>query len=105
MNCETGLWDDNITDENRANDLIWFNLKSNESLVYGRPKYLSELDAILTDNAIIEYQQGHFKAHGIPNYIITVTGNVEEKKIILLMILKRIWNMSFVKCPMSLELL
>lgn len=80
LNRETGLWDDNITDENRANDLIWFNLKSNESLVYGRPKYLSELDAILTDNAIIEYQQGHFKAHGIPNYIITVTGNVEEKE-------------------------
>ena len=39
LNRETGLWDDNITDENRANDLIWFNLKSNESLVYGRPKY------------------------------------------------------------------
>lgn len=48
--------------------------------MYGKPGYLSELDAILTDNAIIEYQQGHFKAKGIPNYVITVTGSIEEKE-------------------------
>lgn len=80
LNRESGLWDSDITEDTLANDLIWFNSKSNESLVYGRPKYLSELDAILTDNAIIEYQQGHFKSHGIPNYIITITGNVEERE-------------------------
>lgn len=78
LNRETGLFDNDITSENLANDLIWFNTKSHESKVYGKPDYLSEIDAILTDNAIIGYQQSHFKAHGVPNYIITVTGNVEE---------------------------
>lgn len=80
LNYQTGQFDDNITSETIANEIIWFNTKSSESKVYGRPKYLSELDAILTDNAIIEYQQGHFKAHGIPNYIITVTGSIEESE-------------------------
>lgn len=78
LNRETGRFDDDINSENVANEIIWFNSKSHESKVYGKPDYLSEIDAILTDNAIIEYQQGHFKAHGVPNYIITVTGNVEE---------------------------
>lgn len=76
MNRETGLWDDNITDENRANDLIWFNLKSNESLVYGRPKYLFELDAILTDNAIIEYRQSliaSFEANILISHLVNLT--------------------------------
>jgi capsid portal protein len=79
LNCRSGLWDDDITEETRATEIIWFNTKSEQSKVYGKPNYLSEVDAILTDNAIIEYQQGHFKSHGIPNYIITVTGNIEEK--------------------------
>ena len=79
LNFKSGLWDDDITEETRATEIIWFNTKSEQSKVYGKPNYLSEVDAILTDNAIIEYQQGHFKSHGIPNYIITVTGNIEEK--------------------------
>lgn len=78
LNRETGLFDEDITADNMANELIWFNTNSHESKVYGKPDYLSEIDAILTDNAIIGYQQGHFKAHGVPNYIITVTGSVEE---------------------------
>ena len=80
LNYKSGLWDDNITEETRATEIIWFNTKSEQSKVYGKPNYLSEIDAIITDNAIIEYQQGHFKSHGIPNYIITVTGNIEEKE-------------------------
>ena len=79
LNFKSGLWDEDITEETRATEIIWFNTKSEQSKVYGKPNYLSEVDAILTDNAIIEYQQGHFKSHGIPNYIITVTGNIEEK--------------------------
>lgn len=78
LNKETGLWDTNINKETIANDLIWFNSKSSESKVYGRPEYLSELTAILTDEAIIDYQKGYFKTHGIPNYIITITGNLES---------------------------
>lgn len=78
LNRESGLWDTDITTESLSNDIIWFNTKSNESKVYGKPQYLSELDAILTDNAIIEYQQGHFKSNGIPNYIITVTGSIDD---------------------------
>jgi len=80
LNYKTGYFEDDITPDTIANELIWFNTKSSDSKVYGKPKYLSELDAILTDNAIIEYQQGHFKAHGIPNYIITVTGSIEESE-------------------------
>lgn len=80
LNYQTGIFEEDITTETMANEIIWFNTKSSESKVYGKPKYLSELDAILTDNAIIEYQQGHFKAHGIPNYIITVTGSIEESE-------------------------
>lgn len=80
LNYKTGYFDDDINMDTIANEIIWFNTKSSESKVYGKPKYLSELDAILTDNAIIEYQQGHFKAHGIPNYIITVTGSIEESE-------------------------
>ena len=80
LNSSTGQWNEDITPDTVANDLIWFNLKSDESKVYGKPKYLSEIDAILTDNAIVEYQHGHFKSNGIPNYIITVTGNIEEEE-------------------------
>lgn len=80
LNKFTGVFEEGINSDTIANELLWFNGKSNESKVYGKPKYLSELDAILTDNAIIEYQQGHFKAKGIPNYVITVTGSIEEKE-------------------------
>lgn len=80
LNKATGVFEHDINNDTIANDLLWFNGKSNESKVYGKPGYLSELDAILTDNAIIEYQQGHFKAKGIPNYVITVTGSIEEKE-------------------------
>lgn len=80
LNKNTGIFEQDINQDTLANDLLWFNGKSNESKVYGKPKYLSELDAILTDNAIIEYQQGHFKSKGIPNYVITVTGSIEEKE-------------------------
>ena len=80
LNRGTGLFDYEITDETRANDLLWFNGKSEESKVYGKPSYLSEVDAILTDNAIVEYQLGHFKAKGVPNYIITITGSIEERE-------------------------
>lgn len=80
LNKSTGVFEEEINSDTIANELLWFNGKSNESKVYGKPKYLSELDAILTDNAIIEYQQGHFKAKGIPNYVITVTGSIEEKE-------------------------
>ena len=80
LNKITGLWDEDITSETIANEIIWFNSKSEESRVYGEPQYLSEIDAILTDNAIVEYQLGHFKAKGIPNYIITITGSIEESE-------------------------
>ena len=80
LNSQTGLWEDNITEETRANEILWFNTKSEETKVYGKPKYLSEVDAILTDNAIVEYQLGHFKAKGVPNYVITITGSIEERE-------------------------
>ena len=80
LNAETGLWDVDITEDTLATEIIWFNTKSEESKVYGKPRYLSEIDAILTDNAIVEYQQGHFRSNGVPNYIITVTGSIEEKE-------------------------
>lgn len=80
LNKETGKFNENITNDTIANELIWFNTKSSESKVYGKPKYLSELDAILTDNAIVEYQFSHFKTHGVPNYIITISGNIDESE-------------------------
>lgn len=79
LNSRTGFWDD-VTIDTIANEILWFNSKSDESKVYGEPKYLSEIDAILTDNAIVEYQLGHFKAKGVPNYIITITGSIEERE-------------------------
>lgn len=79
LNCETGIFDKDITKDNRANEIIWFNSKTAESKVYGRPQYLSEVEAILTDDAIVKYQQGHFRSNGIPNYIITITGNIESE--------------------------
>lgn len=78
LNKDSGLWDYDITPETVANEIVWFNKKSSESKVYGKPDYLSELPAILTDEAIIEYQKGYFKSHGIPNYIITISGNLES---------------------------
>lgn len=78
LNRESGLWDMDINKDTIANDLIWFNKKCSESKVYGKPDYLSELPAIITDEAIIQYQQGYFKSNGVPNYIITITGNIEE---------------------------
>lgn len=80
LNAITGIWNDNITPDTLANEIIWFNTKSEESKVYGKPKYLSEIDAILTDNAIVEYQHSHFRTNGVPNYIITVTGSIEESE-------------------------
>lgn len=79
LNKDSGLWDYDITSETLANDMVWFNKKSSESKVYGKPRYLSELSAIITDEAIIDYQKGYFKSHGVPNYIITITGNLESE--------------------------
>ena len=79
LNKENGLWDYDINSETLANDIVWFNKKSSESKVYGKPRYLSELSAIITDEAIIDYQKGYFKSHGVPNYIITITGNLESE--------------------------
>lgn len=78
LNKKTGKFNEDITPETMANDIIWFNTKSSESKVYGKPSYLSEVDAIMTDNAIVEYQLSHFRTHGVPNYIITISGNIEE---------------------------
>ncbi|MBQ9025335.1 MAG: phage portal protein [Methanobrevibacter sp.] len=78
LNKLTGQWNEGITEETSANELLWFNSKSDQSKVYGEPDYLSEVDAILTDNAIVEYQLGHFRSKGVPNYVITITGNIEE---------------------------
>ena len=80
LNWQTGIWNDDINSDTVATELMWFNSKSDESKVYGEPSYLSEVDAILTDNAIVEYQLGHFKAKGVPNYIITITGSIEERE-------------------------
>lgn len=79
LNKDSGLWDYDINSETIANDIVWFNKKSSESKVYGKPRYLSELSAIITDEAIIDYQKGYFKSHGVPNYIITITGNLESE--------------------------
>lgn len=79
LNKENGFWDYDINSETLANDIVWFNKKSSESKVYGKPRYLSELPAIITDEAIIDYQKGYFKSHGVPNYIITITGNLESE--------------------------
>jgi len=78
LNKKTGNFNKDITPETMANEIIWFNTKSSESKVYGKPSYLSEVDAIMTDNAIVEYQLSHFRTHGVPNYIITISGNLEE---------------------------
>ena len=80
LNKNTGEFNNDIRNETIANDIIWFNTKSSESKVYGKPKYLSEVDAIMTDNAIVEYQLSHFRTHGVPNYIITISGNIEESE-------------------------
>lgn len=80
LNKDSGRFEENITDEITANEILWFNTKSSESQVYGRPNYLSEVDAIITDNAIVEYQLSHFKSKGVPNYIITISGNIEDKE-------------------------
>lgn len=77
LNKYTGDFEDNLSLEDQAHELIWFNRKSEESKVYGKPVYISEIEAIMTDNAIINYQKGHFNAHGIPNYMITVTGTID----------------------------
>ena len=79
LNCENGVFDKNITKENKATEVIWFNSKTAESKVYGKPEYLSEVEAIITDDAIVKYQQGHFRSNGVPNYIITITGNIESE--------------------------
>lgn len=80
LNKKTGEFNKNITNDTIANEIIWFNSKSSESKVYGKPIYLSEVDAIITDNAIVEYQLSHFRTHGVPNYIITISGNIEESE-------------------------
>ena len=80
LNKKTGNFNEDITPETMANEIIWFNTKSSESKVYGKPAYLSEVDAIVTDNAIVEYQLSHFRTHGVPNYIITISGNLEESE-------------------------
>ena len=80
LNKNTGEFNKDITNDTIANEIIWFNSKSSESKVYGKPAYLSELDAIMTDNAIVEYQLSHFRTHGVPNYIITISGNLEESE-------------------------
>lgn len=80
LNKETGTFNEGITSDNVANEILWFNTHSSESKVYGKPKYVSEIPAIVTDNAIVEYQQSHFRTRGVPNYIITISGNIEESE-------------------------
>lgn len=80
LNKETGTFNEGITPDNVANEILWFNTHSSESKVYGKPKYVSEIPAIVTDNAIVEYQQSHFRTRGVPNYIITISGNIEESE-------------------------
>lgn len=80
LNKDTGVFNEGITPDTIANEILWFNLHSSESKVYGKPKYVSEIPAIVTDNAIVEYQQSHFRTRGVPNYIITISGNIEERE-------------------------
>ncbi|WP_296875511.1 phage portal protein [uncultured Methanobrevibacter sp.] len=80
LNKKTGTFNEGITPDTIANEILWFNTHSSESKVYGKPKYVSEIPAIVTDNAIVEYQQSHFRTRGVPNYIITISGNIEENE-------------------------
>ena len=80
LNKNTGTFNEGITKDNVANEILWFNTHSSESKVYGKPKYVSEIPAIVTDNAIVQYQQSHFRTRGVPNYIITISGNIEERE-------------------------
>lgn len=69
----------NIPKELVANEVLWFKTYNPYSDWYGRPDYISAVDSIFTDGYITKYHQGYFKAKGVPNYIITVTGNLDTE--------------------------
>jgi PBSX family phage portal protein len=90
LNSKTGVWykdinPDRATPESmvlegddRATTVLWIGDTSPDSDYYGEPEYLSALLTILSDEYLREFNNNRFITNGVPNYLITVTGNFEE---------------------------
>ena len=73
----TGKWSDNVPFESKATEIVWLNAHGPDSDYYHEPCYLPVINTILSDEYLREYNKRGLQASGVPNYLITVTGNFE----------------------------
>lgn len=81
LDYTNGVWGvagEDFPIENKATSIIWLNGAGMDSDYYHEPEYLPALLTILSDEYLREYNNNHFITGGIPNYLITITGNFDE---------------------------
>lgn len=78
LHFKTGKWYPSLEQDIRATRILWFNSSNPDSDYYGEPEYLPSLYTILSDEKLREYNKNGLESNGVPNYIITITGNFNE---------------------------
>lgn len=81
LDFKKGTWSNDIAIEDKATSIIWMNGSGMDSDYYHEPEYLPALLTILSDEYLREYNNNHFTTNGIPNYIVTITGDFDEGSI------------------------
>jgi capsid portal protein len=73
----TGNWVDDVPFESQATEIVWLNARGPDSDYYHEPDYLPAINTILSDEYLREYNKSGLQANGVPNYLITITGDFE----------------------------
>lgn len=66
-----------LEQDDRANEVIWNNIYTSRSDVYGVPDHIPAMGAILGDVARRDYNIAFFENYGVPAYAVHITGDFD----------------------------
>jgi len=76
---ETGKFNDNLSDEEAGDSIIWINRYNPRSYFYGYPPIISALNSIYLELSAKRYNTMFFKNYGVPSLIVSLIGNFQDK--------------------------
>lgn len=77
-----GKWSSEVEvrEEHKATSILWLNDEGPDSDYYHEPEYTPAATTIISDDYLRQYNQNTFTTNGVPNYLIMLTGDFEEKE-------------------------
>lgn len=70
-----------LSNEKKANDIIWLNNFTPKSALYGMPDIIPAIPAIIGDLNAAHYNISFFENYGVPSYAIFITGDFDEGEV------------------------